>query len=117
MDEEIAALITRLRAHPVYEAVSTVTALRTFMERHVVCVWDFMSLVKSLHRDIVGWTLPWVPRSARTSRRSRSAVVSRARAAQEPPASGLRRTSRLAGTICSAGLGESAIGSRSVLPQ
>jgi hypothetical protein len=29
--------------------------------RLVICVWDFMSLDKSLHRDIVGWTLPWVP--------------------------------------------------------
>lgn len=55
------AMVERLRTHPVYQAVDTLTALRTFMERHVVCVWDFMSLVKSLHRDIVGWTLPWVP--------------------------------------------------------
>lgn len=69
MDEEIATLITSLRAHPVYEAVRTVAALRTFMERHVACVWDFMSLVKSLHRDIVGWTLPWVPpRDAQAAR-------------------------------------------------
>ena len=60
-DETIAALIARLRVHPLYEVVDTLPALRTFMERHVVCVWDFMSLVKSLHRDVVGWTLPWVP--------------------------------------------------------
>jgi hypothetical protein len=60
-DDTIRALVARLRAHPVYEAVSSLSALRTFMERHVVCVWDFMSLVKSLHRDIVGWTLPWTP--------------------------------------------------------
>lgn len=69
MDRHIASLITRLRAHPVYEAVRCVAALRAFMERHVVCVWDFMSLVKSLHRDIVGWTLPWVPpRNAQAAR-------------------------------------------------
>lgn len=58
---ELDAMVETLRTHPVYQAVETLTALRTFMERHVVCVWDFMSLVKSLHRDIVGWTLPWVP--------------------------------------------------------
>jgi hypothetical protein len=38
MDQHIASLITRLRAHPVYEAVGTVAALHTFLERHVVCV-------------------------------------------------------------------------------
>lgn len=59
--DDIDALVETLRAHPVYQAVNTLTALRAFMERHVVCVWDFMSLVKSLHRDIVGWSLPWVP--------------------------------------------------------
>jgi hypothetical protein len=59
--DKVDALVERLRTHPVYQAVDTLTSLRAFMERHVVCVWDFMSLVKSLHRDIVGWTLPWVP--------------------------------------------------------
>lgn len=69
IDQHIANLIDTLRAHPLYEAVRTEAALRTFMERHVVCVWDFMSLVKSLHRDIVGWTLPWVPpRNAQAAR-------------------------------------------------
>ena len=66
---ELDAMVETLRTHPVYQAVNTLTALRTFMERHVVCVWDFMSLVKSLHRDIVGWTLPWVPpRDVRAAR-------------------------------------------------
>ncbi|WP_428262224.1 DUF3050 domain-containing protein [Haliangium sp.] len=47
--------------HGLYGRLSTVTDLRRFMEHHVVCVWDFMSLVKSLQRDFGGWSLPWVP--------------------------------------------------------
>ena len=69
MDQRIATLITRLRAHPVYEAVRTGAALRTSWSGTCVCVRDLMSLVKSLHRDVVGWTLPWVPpRNAQAAR-------------------------------------------------
>lgn len=68
-DDRIVALADTLRAHPIYERVRTPAALRAFTEHHVVCVWDFMSLVKSLHRDVVGWSLPWVPpRDARAAR-------------------------------------------------
>lgn len=50
-----------LGSHPIYEEVSSLRALRRFMERHVVCVLDFMSLLKSLQRDLTRVSLPWVP--------------------------------------------------------
>lgn len=50
-----------LAEHPVYRSVGTLAALRTFMEHHVVCVLDFMSLVKSLQRDMTSTGAVWLP--------------------------------------------------------
>jgi Protein of unknown function (DUF3050) len=50
-----------LEDHPLYRGIRTVEALRMFCERHVYCVWDFMSLLKSLQQDITCISLPWVP--------------------------------------------------------
>lgn len=50
-----------LAAHPVYGAVKDLPSLRTFMEHHVVCVLDFMSLVKSLQRSLTSMGPVWLP--------------------------------------------------------
>ena len=47
--------------HPVYDAVGDLPSLRTFMEYHVVAVWDFMTLLKSLQRRLTCVDLPWRP--------------------------------------------------------
>ena len=50
-----------LRNHRLYGLITDVDAVRLFMQQHVICVWDFMSLVKSLQRDVVGTSVPWLP--------------------------------------------------------
>ena len=50
-----------LLAHPVYQNIGNPAALRTFMEHHVFAVWDFMSLLKALQRQICCISVPWLP--------------------------------------------------------
>ena len=57
----LAELRARLSTHELYESIRTPAALRTFVEHHVVCVLDFMSLLKSLQRELTCVTVPWVP--------------------------------------------------------
>ena len=57
----LAPLQARLLEHPVYQQIRGLTGLRRFMDLHIFAVWDFMSLLKSLQRQLCCVTLPWVP--------------------------------------------------------
>jgi Protein of unknown function (DUF3050) len=50
-----------LLKHPLHVAITSPERLRLFCERHVYCVWDFMSLLKSLQRELTSTDLVWVP--------------------------------------------------------
>jgi hypothetical protein len=61
--------------HPMYAALNSTRAIRTFQEHHVFAVWDFMSLLKSLQRNLTCVELPWVPTGATGSRRLINDIV------------------------------------------
>jgi hypothetical protein len=54
-------LRTTLLEHSLYRRIDGAAALRTFMEHHVYAVWDFMSLLKALQRQLTCVEIPWRP--------------------------------------------------------
>jgi hypothetical protein len=47
--------------HSMYSKILTINDLKIMMETHVFAVWDFMSLLKRLQREITCVELPWKP--------------------------------------------------------
>jgi hypothetical protein len=62
-------------AHPIYGRISDRGDMTTFMEHHTFAVWDFMSLLKSLQRELTCVDVPWVPRGSEVSRRLINDIV------------------------------------------
>lgn len=61
LKHEIEPLRKKLIEHPVYSRITTINHLNIFMEHHVYAVWDFMSLLKALQRNLTCVDLPWLP--------------------------------------------------------
>ncbi len=75
LEERISEPRRRVIGHPMYAALDSTPAIRTFMEHHVFAVWDFMSLLKSLQRTLTCVELPWVPTGPTGSRRLINDIV------------------------------------------
>jgi hypothetical protein len=73
--EAISPVRAAVTEHRLYRRIDSRQAMVTFMEHHVFAVWDFMSLLKSLQRDLTCVEVPWVPRGPATSRRLINDIV------------------------------------------
>lgn len=61
MNIELHNLQESLGSHSIYQHLTSLPAIRQFMEGHVFAVWDFMSLLKSLQRQVTCVEVPWRP--------------------------------------------------------
>jgi hypothetical protein len=77
--DRLEALIADARndvvSHPIYARLDNIDAIRTFLEHHVFAVWDFMSLLKSLQRNLTCVEVPWIPTGPTGSRRLINDIV------------------------------------------
>jgi hypothetical protein len=61
--------------HPIYNRLNTLRDVNVFTENHVFAVWDFMSLLKTLQRNLTCIDVPWVPSGSVVSRRLINDIV------------------------------------------
>lgn len=94
--QNLAAVRQQLQHHPLYRSLSGPADLRVFMQGHVFAVWDFMTLLKSLQRELTAVSLPWVPTDdPETARLVNELVLAEETDAIEGPA-GVRHLSHFA---------------------
>ena len=59
--ESINPLTDKIVHHKLYSAIEDIQDMRIFMQYHVYAVWDFMSLLKSLQKNLTCVNVPWFP--------------------------------------------------------
>lgn len=75
IDSHIASEREQLFTHPLFAGIRTLEDVRTLMEVHVFAVWDFMTLLKRIQRDLTCVALPWVPPTHVTAARLINEIV------------------------------------------
>ena len=72
---EISETRNSLLNHSIYGKLNDIKSISKFMEIHVFAVWDFMSLAKSLQKNLTCVETPWYPTKDKVSRRLINEIV------------------------------------------
>lgn len=75
LQQEVATTRQLLLNNGLYFRLQSMADLRQFMEHHVFAVWDFMSLLKGLQRELTCVEVPWVPTANPATRRLINEIV------------------------------------------
>ena len=75
LQEEVKSTRQQLLSNGLFNRLQTLADLRRFMEHHVYAVWDFMSLLKALQRELTCVEVPWVPTANPNTRRLINEIV------------------------------------------
>jgi hypothetical protein len=75
LEAQISPARDKVVQHLLYARLDSAEAIRVFQEHHVFAVWDFMSLLKSLQRNLTCVQVPWVPTGPTGSRRLINDIV------------------------------------------
>ncbi|MEW7291759.1 DUF3050 domain-containing protein [Aquimarina sp. 2304DJ70-9] len=75
IQKEIEHLRTKLLNHKVYRSINSIEDLQKFLEHHVFAVWDFMSLLKALQKELTCVSVPWTPKGNPSIRKLINEIV------------------------------------------
>ena len=69
LEKNLSSTRKSLINHSLYSKLDSKQKLVEFMENHVFAVWDFMSLIKALQRNLTCIEVPWIPNENRLAGR------------------------------------------------
>ena len=75
IETELKSLRNQINTHVMYGQLSTIEDVKLFMQNHVFAVWDFMSLIKALQKNLTCVDVPWFPNENRLAGRLVNEIV------------------------------------------